>query len=182
MIVKLTNTTSSKRKTSKIDWFLAMMIVLTVCSVGLSHFINFNDNPSSSLDFELITFNGEQVSLSDFRGDIVVLHFWASWCAPCRIEAPEFQATWELYEQRGDIHFIGLAYRDQVAESRAFIEEFGITYINAPDLGHEIANMFALQGIPSTFIINRHGEAVTYLYARIDRDVLITEIEDLLSN
>lgn len=158
-------------------FILSVTIILVVLNITNSS----ADTPTAP-DFELLTFDGDYLSLSDLRGDIVVLHFWASWCPPCRVEAPEFQATWELYENRGDVHFIGLAYRDQVINSQAFIDEFGISYMNAPDLGHEIATIFSVQGIPSTFIINREGQVVSYLYAGISMDTLIKEIETLLDN
>lgn len=131
-------------------------------------------------DFEVMTFDGELLKLSDLQGDVVIVNFWASWCVPCRIEAPEFQAAWEYYQERGDVHFVGLAYRDFVQESQAFITEQGITYTNAPDLGHLITDSYGVNAIPATFIINRDGQIETFLLARLSMETLITHIDPLL--
>lgn len=135
------------------------------------------DKPVIAPDFSVMTFDAQYLNLSDLRGDIVVINFWASWCGPCRLEADEFQAAWEHYEERGDVQFIGLAYNDKLVDSQAFLDEYGITYMNAPDLGHEISDMFGVRAIPSTFIINRQGEVVDYLYARVSLEDLIERID-----
>lgn len=109
-------------------------------------------------DFTLTTFEGEVIESADLTGKVVLVNFWASWCKPCEQEAAALQAAWELYADRGDVVFIGVAYVDTEAESLAYIERWGITYPNGPDLGTIISHDFRMRGVPETFIINRQGE------------------------
>ena len=82
--------------------------------------------------FEMPGLDGRTVSLADYRGHVVVLNFWATWCAPCRLEAPALEAAFEDYRGRG-VRFIGVDYRDDAAAARAYEGEFGITYPSAYD-------------------------------------------------
>jgi cytochrome c biogenesis protein CcmG/thiol:disulfide interchange protein DsbE len=113
-------------------------------------------------DFSATTFDGRTFRLSDLRGQIVVLNFWASWCAPCREEAPELQALWQAYEAR-DVIVLGIAWSDVEADSRRFMEEFGLTYWNAPDIGTRIGDDYSIRAVPETYIIDRNGEVVQRL-------------------
>lgn len=131
-------------------------------------------------DFELMTFDGEYLRLSDLRGQVVMLNFWASWCGPCRVEAPDIQAAWEHYADRDDVVFVGIAYHDQIDNTRAFIEDHGLTYINGPDLGHVIVDAYGVQAIPATFIIGKDGAVEDYLFAQVTMDSLIASIDAAL--
>jgi len=131
--------------------------------------------------FDFTTFEGESFKLSDFRGKVVVLNFWASWCAPCRVEAPELQAAWERYQESGDVIFIGIAYADNGPRSIAYLEEFAITYLNAPDLGTRISDLYRIQGVPETFIIDQNGDVAQFIYAGIGEEQLVNIIEPLLA-
>jgi cytochrome c biogenesis protein CcmG/thiol:disulfide interchange protein DsbE len=107
-------------------------------------------------DFTLTSFSGETVLLSDLRGQVVVLNFWASWCPPCREEAAYLESTWREYEGRGVV-FLGVDYVDTEKEALAYIAEFGITYFNGPDVGTRIAQAYRIRGVPETFFIDRGG-------------------------
>jgi len=96
------------------------------------------------------------VSLSSYRGSVVVLNFWATWCVPCRKEAPGLQRTWEAYRERG-VRFLGVAERDDDAAGRAFVKEFDITYPSASDQSGSLADDYRLFGMPTTFVIDRAG-------------------------
>ncbi|HRW03519.1 MAG TPA: TlpA disulfide reductase family protein [Caldilineaceae bacterium] len=111
-------------------------------------------------DFEFITFSGETVRLADFRGKGVVVNFWASWCVPCRAEAPLLEATWRRERDRG-IVFIGVDYLDQEHAAKAYLAEFDITYPNGPDLQSQIARHYGISGVPETFFIGPDGTIVS---------------------
>jgi cytochrome c biogenesis protein CcmG/thiol:disulfide interchange protein DsbE len=107
-------------------------------------------------DFSLITFDGDELALSDLRGQVVVINFWASWCPPCREEAAYLESTWREYEDRGVV-FIGVDYVDTDAEALAYIDEFDITYPNGPDLGTKISQAYQIRGVPETFFVAKDG-------------------------
>lgn len=112
--------------------------------------------------FDVQFFNGfewqERTSadLEDMRGKVVVLNFWASWCVECRLEADLIEDTWRQYQDQ-DVVFLGVAYADVEPNSIAYLDEFGITYPNAPDLGTDISDEYEITGVPETFFIDKDG-------------------------
>lgn len=108
-------------------------------------------------DFTITSFSGETLTLSDLRGQVVIINFWASWCPPCREEAQYLEQTWRKYKDQG-VFFIGVDYLDTESEALAYIEEFDITYFNGPDLGTRIAQAYNIQGVPETFYVAKNGE------------------------
>jgi len=114
-------------------------------------------------DFTLSLFSGyeyegrSEVKLSDLRGKIVVLNFWASWCKPCEQEAAELEAAWKFYEPSGKVIFLGAGYLDTESGARTYLKKFGITYFNGPDTGTRISQLFRIAGIPETFFIDQNG-------------------------
>lgn len=111
-------------------------------------------------DFEFRLLDGSVMRLSDYRGRVVFLNFWASWCPPCRAEAPLLEFTWRQVKDRGVI-FLGVNIQDTEQGAQRFIEEFGITYPNGRDPQSRIAINYGVYGIPETFFIDREGR-ITY--------------------
>ena len=111
-------------------------------------------------DFELKSFSGETYRLSDFRGSVVVVNFWASWCDSCKPEAKDLEAAHKYYQPRGDVLFLGVDYVDTEPEALAYLDEFQITYPNGPDLRTKISQAFRIRGVPETFIIDQNGVIV----------------------
>ena len=107
-------------------------------------------------DFTLNTFQGQEITLRDLRGQVVVINFWASWCPPCREEAAYLESTWREYQDRGVV-FIGVDYVDTDREALAYIAEFDITYPNGPDLGTRISQAYRIQGVPETYFVAKDG-------------------------
>lgn len=108
-------------------------------------------------EFELISFAGETYQLADYQGSVVVLNFWASWCESCKPEAEDLEAAYQNYLSRGDVIFFGVDYVDTEPEALAYLEEFGITYPNGPDLRTEISQAYRVGGVPETFVIDKDG-------------------------
>ena len=106
------------------------------------------------------TLDGDQVALSDFAGKVVVLNVWASWCGPCRGEAPALQEVAKVTASKG-VQFLGLNTRDDVAAAKAFDARYKITYPSLVDADGQLQVQFRdslpPSAIPSTLIIDRNG-------------------------
>ncbi len=104
----------------------------------------------------LPAFDGPPVSLAALRGHSVVINFWASWCIPCRDEAPLIEEMWREFGSRGLI-VLGVDTQDLEAPARAFIKQYGITYPNVRDPDGSVGRLFGTTGVPETFFINVDG-------------------------
>ncbi len=107
-------------------------------------------------DFEVETFDGETLKLSDLNGKVVVLNFWASWCPPCRWEMPFFETMWQEYRDQ-DVVFVGIAMSDTLENVKAFAKEAGVTYPVALDTTTEIARDYEVLSLPTTYFIGKDG-------------------------
>lgn len=110
-------------------------------------------------DFKLSTFDGQEIDVLDLRGQVVVVNFWASWCSPCEQEALELEQAHRMYKDRGVV-FLGVDYVDTEPEAKAYLEKFGITYANGPDLRTRISQAFRMRGVPETYVIDQEGTIV----------------------
>lgn len=108
-------------------------------------------------DFSITTFDGQQFTLSEQAGRIVLLNFWSSWCASCDEEGAALEQVWQEVEPGGEILFLGVNYVDTDKDSMAFLERYNITYPNGADLGSRIANYFKVDAVPETYLINPDG-------------------------
>ena len=114
-------------------------------------------------DFKLPLFSGyeyegkSEINFSDFSGKVVVINFWASWCKPCEQEAAELQEAWETYQPTGQVIFLGADYVDTEPEARVYLQKYGISFPNGPDMGTRISQMFRIQGVPETYFIDKTG-------------------------
>jgi peroxiredoxin len=105
-------------------------------------------------EFSSFDLEGRPVKLSDFRGRVVLLNFWASWCAPCRQEFPRLAAV----HGRGDVVVLGVLFDDTKAAARRFADEHGATWTTVVDPQRELSHAYRVgRGIPVTFLIDREG-------------------------
>ncbi len=111
----------------------------------------------SAPTFELKTFEGQTIRLADLRGKAVAVNFWASWCQPCREEAPFLEAAWRKYKDRGFV-LIGVDYVDTESEARKYMKEFDLTYPNGPDVQTLISQAYHITGVPETYFITKEGK------------------------
>jgi cytochrome c biogenesis protein CcmG/thiol:disulfide interchange protein DsbE len=129
-------------------------------------------------EFTLDLLDGSTTTLDDLRGRVVVLNFWASWCSPCRLEAPALQSVWETYQDQGVV-FVGVTYRDAEGASMAFIEEYGITYPNGVDKGSRISRDYGVTAVPETFVIDRQGQVAWFQIGEVREETLVWQLERL---
>lgn len=99
---------------------------------------------------------GRPVDLSSLRGHPVILNFWASWCVPCRDEAPQLQRIWETYRGQG-LLVVGVNTQDLEGPARDFLRQYHITYLNLRDPDGKVARLFGTTGVPETFFIGADG-------------------------
>ena len=109
-----------------------------------------------------------------------MIDFWASWCVPCRQEAWTLERLWQEYRDRGVV-FVGVAYADTEKEARAFIQEFGLTYLNGPDLGTRISQTYRMRGVPEKFFVDRHGQVRALIIGPVPEAHLRQQFETLLA-
>jgi cytochrome c biogenesis protein CcmG/thiol:disulfide interchange protein DsbE len=127
--------------------------------------------------FSLGLFDGSTVRLEHLRGKIVFLNFWASWCPPCRTEAPVLEEAWRKFKGP-DVVFLGINTQDKEEAARDFLDEFSITYPNGRDEGGKIAIDYGIWGLPETFFIDRAGR-ITYKHVgAIGLDTITAKIAE----
>ena len=127
-------------------------------------------------NFVLMTLDGERVRLSDFRGQTVVLNFWASWCTPCRDEMPEFQSLYEERAAAGDFVVIAIDWIDSDSRGavREFAEDFGLTFPVVLDTaGSAVKERFGVRGVPATFFIDRDGVLRARTFGSVYGELLV---------
>ena len=130
--------------------------------------------------FTLDTFEHGRIDISTFRGRVVLVNFWGSWCAACHQEAEDLQRLWERYRQQGVV-FVGVAYLDTERDARDYLEHYGIDYPNGLDIAQRISRDFRIQGAPETFLIDRAGQIQYFQAGPIDERRLARQIESALS-
>ena len=177
------NTTQPQRKWKTGGIPLAFVLVLGLLGLlawGLKKAQAGPVDSGLAPDFSLTGFDGQTVDLSELRGQVVIINFWASWCPPCREEAAYLEQTWRKYKDQGVV-FIGVDYVDTKKEALAYIQEFNITYINGPDLGTAISDAYNIKGVPETFFVSKSGELRGVHIGPLKAPELDQKIEGLLA-
>ncbi len=103
------------------------------------------------------------VSLRALRGVPIVLNIWASWCDPCRQEAPLLERTWRTDGRPRGILFLGLDQQDATSDATAFLHQYAIDYPNLHDAGNDVPRSYGATGVPETYFIDARGNVVYHV-------------------
>ena len=156
---------------------LGILFVALLLYIGL--FTNTGKAPRFGLegkeapDFELVTLKGKKVKLSDFKGKVVLLNFWATWCPPCREEMPIFKRVYRKYKEKG-FEILAVSTDTDPRVVKRFVKEFGIEFPVLIDKEGKVMRLYQVQGLPTSFLIDREGRVVKVRlgeYKEIERDL-----------
>ncbi len=139
-------------------------------------------------DFELYDQYGETHRLSDYKGKVVFLNFWTTWCAPCRAEMPDIQRLYEKYssEEDPEVAILGVAAPDYGSETdeagiKAFLEENGYTYPVCMDKGGKVMGMYYINAYPTTFMITKDGYIYGYVPGALTEEIMQEIIDQTIA-
>jgi peroxiredoxin len=134
-------------------------------------------------DFTLETLDGGQVTLSDLRGQAVIVNVWASWCGPCRMEMPAFKDVYEEYKERGLVILaVNSTSQDRRSDVEKFVSEFQLPFPIPLDIEGEVARLYRVSALPSTFFVGRDGVITKVVIGGpLAESTLRAEVESLLS-
>jgi len=123
---------------------------------------------------------GGQTSLSDYRGKVVVLNFWASWCEPCREESPLLDRWHARISKDGRGTVLGVDVLDVSDDARDFVREFGLDYPMLHDGEGEVLGRYGVVAYPETFVIDRRGRIVASRRGPVDEKFMRDEVQPLV--
>ncbi len=148
-------------------------------------------NAAPSFELELLDGSGVLTD-EKLKGKPVVINFWASWCIPCREEAPLLEKAWRAYKNDG-VLFLGVNIKDAESDAKRFVDEFGITYPTVRDLDQSLTKDFGVKGLPETFFVDHRWTFIgaisgaqagdqqgTVVLGAISEDELVSNIEILI--
>lgn len=158
---------------------LAWQVVNKEAAAGLVSAVHRGETPTAPpLDLPELEGDG-RVTLASFRGQAVVLNFWASWCEPCKKEAPMLEEAWKRHRERGLV-VVGVNAQDFENDAKDFVERYGLTYPVVHDGPGSSLGRYGLTGFPETWWIDREGRLVAYAQGEFTQEQLDANIERAL--
>lgn len=145
-----------------------------------THQVKAAGNHPVAPDFSLTDINGARLALSDYKGKVVLLDFWASWCGPCRVEIPWFVEMQEKYREQG-FAVLGVAMQDTPESVTKFYQAFHLNYPVAMGNSNLAAQYGGIFGLPTSFVIGRDGRIYSEHSGTTGANVFQSEIEQLLA-
>jgi len=145
--------------------------------------VQIYDQPVSPQGFTLPFLNGGSASLSSFRGKVVILNFWATWCPPCRAEMPSMEVLYQRFKNQG-LEMLAVNLQEDAGTVRQFIQSHRYTFPVMLNIDGRIGSLYGVRGIPTSFIIDRRGMIIGVINGAIHWDTpqVIAAFEALLNS
>lgn len=131
-------------------------------------------------NFTLSQLDGPPVTLAKLRGQVVVINFWASWCAECQVEQAALDQTWQQFQDSGVV-VVGVNFEDSTGAARDYIRTHDVTYPVVEDAGSKTALAYGLRGVPETFVVNKSGRIVNHVIGPVTAAALTGVINSMLT-
>ncbi len=182
----------------KLRWILAAAAALVIAVVTVPTMLNGSDEGSpatdavsggapsckvsqgkANLNLKLKDMNGATVNLADYKGKVVLLNFWATWCGPCKLEIPEFVRAYEAHKDEGFV-VIGVSIDDTPAQLKDFARQYQITYPMLLMQENVEEAYGPIYGVPVSFFIGRDGLICRKQMGEVKRETLDRELKSLL--
>jgi cytochrome c biogenesis protein CcmG/thiol:disulfide interchange protein DsbE len=172
--------------TKKILLSLGLLAIIGWLAILVSQMVDVESTAlqgQAAPDFSLTLFeqfDKDSITLSELRGQVVVINFWASWCVECFKEADLLEQAWREHQDQGVI-FLGVDYLDTEKEALAYMDKYNITYPSGPDLGSKISKDFAITGVPETIFIDKDGNIAHIQIGPIEQQQLYQLLNELIA-
>lgn len=162
--------------------FAVVAVVAALLASGLRHDPSVTASPlvgRTAPDFTLPELQGPPVHLAALRGQVVVVNFWASWCAECHTEQAALNATWAKFRDSGVV-LLGVDFEDNNADARDYINSEGSDYPVVVDANSQTALKFGVRGVPETYVLDQSGRIVDRVIGAVDEATLTTTLDALV--
>ncbi len=158
---------------------ILILLALAVHAVGVASVSGLSGQPAP--DFALKSASGENLRLSEYRGDVVMINFWATWCGPCRQEMPLLDELYSRYKRVG-FNLLGVNIDDDPNKAISMISELGVTFPVLFDSSKEVSKLYDVNAMPVTVLIDREGQVrfVHYGYKSGYEQKYLDQVRSLL--
>ncbi|MCT1403069.1 TlpA family protein disulfide reductase [Paenibacillus sp. p3-SID867] len=164
-------------------WILLTIIVLAILAIIQSTSVSTEELPKTGYqapNFSLQALDGQTYSLQGLKGKPVVINFWASWCGPCKIEAPELVRLYDKYRARIEIYAVNVTASDSIEGAKAFAKDYGFQFPVLIDEKGEVAQKYAIRPIPTTLFVNSEGIIIEQVIGLVDPQTMESKFRRLL--
>jgi cytochrome c biogenesis protein CcmG/thiol:disulfide interchange protein DsbE len=161
--------------------FAVVVVVAALLSSGLRHDPSVTASPlvgRTAPDFTLPELDGPPVHLATLRGQVVVVNFWASWCAECHSEQPALNTVWNNFRDSGVV-MLGVDFEDNDADARDYIASEGSDYPVVVDANSDTALAYGVRGVPETDVVDQSGRIVDRIIGAVDVNTLSRTLDVL---
>jgi peroxiredoxin len=170
----------SKAKIPVLPLMVVILLILTACTSFLPSGATIPEGQAPDFSLPHLLEEGKRVALSDYRGQPVVVNFFANWCVPCREEMPTLEATYQTYREEGLV-ILGIGTQDDQQVLSELVTSLGVTFPVVWDESDEMFDAYRVRAMPTTFFVNREGMIKQTIVGALTEEQLEQEVEVLLS-